>query len=106
MTGFVVDSVEEAVQAVGRVASLSRHACRGVFEERFDAAHMARDYLEIYRRLAYIGAELVPTMPYDTDLPLGRSGQCPERHRFPRSHVPLLGALPGTNSQALRSDST
>ena len=28
VTGFVVDSIDEAVQAVERVAGLSRHACR------------------------------------------------------------------------------
>jgi glycosyltransferase involved in cell wall biosynthesis len=50
ITGFVVDSVGEAVQAVRRVAHLSRLACRQAFEERFDAARMTRDYLEVYRR--------------------------------------------------------
>jgi hypothetical protein len=43
--------VEEAVEAVGRIADLSRHACRRAFEERFDAAGMARKYVEVYRRL-------------------------------------------------------
>jgi len=50
-TGFIVDSVEEAVKAVSRVADLDRHACRQAFEERFDAACMARKYVEVYRRL-------------------------------------------------------
>ena len=53
VTGFVVDSVDQAVQAVERVAGLSRHACRTAFEERFDIARMARDYLEVYRRLVH-----------------------------------------------------
>ena len=50
-TGFIVESVEEAVKAVGRVGDLSRHACRQSFEDRFDAACMARKYVEVYRRL-------------------------------------------------------
>jgi glycosyltransferase involved in cell wall biosynthesis len=50
-TGFIVESVEEAVEAVGRIGDLSRHACRQAFEERFDAACMARQYVEVYRRL-------------------------------------------------------
>ena len=50
-TGFIVESVEEAVEAVGRIADLSRQTCREVFEERFDAACMARKYVEVYRRL-------------------------------------------------------
>jgi glycosyltransferase involved in cell wall biosynthesis len=50
-TGFLVESVEEAVEAVGRIADLSRQTCREVFEKRFDAACMARRYVEVYRRL-------------------------------------------------------
>jgi glycosyltransferase involved in cell wall biosynthesis len=52
-TGFIVESVEEAVAAVGRIADLDRHACRQAFEDRFDAACMARGYLDVYRRLAH-----------------------------------------------------
>jgi glycosyltransferase involved in cell wall biosynthesis len=50
-TGFIVDDVDEAVAAVERVASLSRPRCRQVFEERFAAPRMARDYLRLYRRI-------------------------------------------------------
>jgi glycosyltransferase involved in cell wall biosynthesis len=59
VTGFVVDGVDEAVEAVGRVAQLSRRACREVFEDRFDAGRMARDYCEVYRRL--LRGELAPS---------------------------------------------
>lgn len=50
-TGFVVDSVDEAVDAVNRLSSVSRRACRQVFEKRFTAARMARDYEQVYERL-------------------------------------------------------
>ena len=53
VTGFVVDSIEQAGQAIDGVASLSRRACRQVFEERFDATRMARSYVEVYRRLVH-----------------------------------------------------
>ena len=33
------------------VAALDRAACRRVFEERFSARRMARDYLALYQRL-------------------------------------------------------
>jgi glycosyltransferase involved in cell wall biosynthesis len=56
LTGFVVDDVEEAASAVGRVAGLGRAGCRRAFEERFGAARMADDYLAVYRRLAAWGA--------------------------------------------------
>jgi hypothetical protein len=39
------------VRAVRRVVDLSRPTSRSVFEERFDAARMTRDYLDVYRRL-------------------------------------------------------
>jgi glycosyltransferase involved in cell wall biosynthesis len=57
VTGFVVDSIEEAVRAVGRLGSWSRRNCRQVFEERFDAARMAQDYMEVYRRLVHADSE-------------------------------------------------
>lgn len=50
-TGFVVESLEDAVQAVERVSTLSRRRCREVFEERFTASRMAGDYLAMYERL-------------------------------------------------------
>jgi glycosyltransferase involved in cell wall biosynthesis len=55
-TGFVVDTVEEAVRAVARVPELSRRACRRAFEQRFTAGRMAEDYLAVYRRLLGEGA--------------------------------------------------
>ena len=51
VTGFIVNSIEEAVWSVERVTSLSRAVCRQVFEERFDVGHMTRHYLEMYYRL-------------------------------------------------------
>jgi glycosyltransferase involved in cell wall biosynthesis len=51
VTGFVVDSLEEAVEAVRRVSTLDRRTCRRVFEQRFDSRRMARDYVDVYRRL-------------------------------------------------------
>jgi glycosyltransferase involved in cell wall biosynthesis len=106
VTGFVVYDMQDAVQAVDRVTGLSRLACRRVFEERYDAARMARDYLEVYRRLAYTGLELVPPMSHDGDALSHPAGERRDWRRFYRSHVPLLGALPGINSHALESNNT
>ena len=50
-TGFVVEGIDEAVQAVRDVLPLSRERCRDVFEERFTAVRMARDYLTVYDQL-------------------------------------------------------
>jgi glycosyltransferase involved in cell wall biosynthesis len=51
VTGWIVEGIEEAVQAVGRVSAISRVRCRQVFEERFLASRMAQDYLRIYKEL-------------------------------------------------------
>ena len=52
VSGFVVDSLEQAVDAVRRLDTLSRRECRLAFERRFTAARMARDYEQVYRHLA------------------------------------------------------
>jgi hypothetical protein len=106
VTGFVVESVEEAVWAVGRVSSLSRLACRSVFEERYDAVRMARDYVEVYRRLAHAGPELVRPTPRVTGSLSLPTDHGPDRHKPFRSHVPLLGALPAAPSHDLEADGT
>ncbi len=51
VTGFIVHSDEEAVEAVGRVAEIDRRGVREVFERRFTDTVMAAHYLEVYRRL-------------------------------------------------------
>ena len=52
VTGFVVNEIEQAVEAVRRVRDLSRARCREVFEKRFTASRMANDYIDVYTRLA------------------------------------------------------
>ena len=50
-TGFIVDSVEDAVAAIERAPRLNRLGVRTRFEERFSATRMAQDYLSVYRAL-------------------------------------------------------
>ena len=52
-TGFVVNDMEQAVEAARRVRDLSRARCREVFEKRFTASRMANDYISVYTRLAH-----------------------------------------------------
>jgi glycosyltransferase involved in cell wall biosynthesis len=52
VTGFVVDSLDAAVDAVRRISMLDRHAVRARFEQRFSAQRMARDYLDVYAGIA------------------------------------------------------
>ena len=51
VTGRIVDTMEEAVAALPEVLALDRRLVRRRFEERFSAARMARDYVNLYRRL-------------------------------------------------------
>jgi glycosyltransferase involved in cell wall biosynthesis len=50
-TGFIVENIDEAVIAVEKVAALSRHRCRQVFEERFSSERMTRDYIDVYQAI-------------------------------------------------------
>lgn len=54
VTGFVVDSVDDAVASMPALLDLDRRQVRAVFETRFSAARMARDYLAAYMRLTGI----------------------------------------------------
>lgn len=51
VSGFIVESIDESVAAVGRLDELSREACRAAFDERFTVERMGREYVEIYRQL-------------------------------------------------------
>jgi glycosyltransferase involved in cell wall biosynthesis len=51
VTGFVVNSVQEAVAAIKNLPSLDRRTVRSRFEQRFSARQMARDYLEAYEEV-------------------------------------------------------
>jgi glycosyltransferase involved in cell wall biosynthesis len=54
VTGFIVDSIEEAVRGVERLSELPRLAIRENFEERFTSARMARDYVDLYHHIAEV----------------------------------------------------
>jgi glycosyltransferase involved in cell wall biosynthesis len=50
-TGFIVEDVEQAVQAVAKVRSLDRSACREDVEQRFSQTRMVSDYMRVYREI-------------------------------------------------------
>jgi glycosyltransferase involved in cell wall biosynthesis len=50
-SGFLVDNMEDALAAIDRLRGLDRAACRADFDNRFTVAHMARKYVEVYRRV-------------------------------------------------------
>jgi glycosyltransferase involved in cell wall biosynthesis len=79
VSGFVVASVPEAVEAVAALDRLDRAACRQAFEKRFTAARMARDYVRIYREVVARGvggrrairSRLAPPGPARPERPRG-----------------------------------
>jgi glycosyltransferase involved in cell wall biosynthesis len=48
VSGFIVDTVDEAVNAVQQAATLDRAACRAEFMKRFSAPKMAQQYAKLY----------------------------------------------------------
>jgi len=51
VTGFLVDSVDGAVEAIARIGDIDRAACRAAVEARFTVDRMVDRYLELYREL-------------------------------------------------------
>jgi glycosyltransferase involved in cell wall biosynthesis len=52
LTGFIVESDDEAVEAIARCQEFDRQACRERFEERFLSKRMAGDYLQLYESIS------------------------------------------------------
>src|SRR6201986_1872862 len=52
VTGFIVNSIDQAVSAVGKLHRLDRARVRATFDRRFTARRMAEDYVEVYEELA------------------------------------------------------
>jgi glycosyltransferase involved in cell wall biosynthesis len=51
VTGYVVQSLDEAIEATRNAIHLDRQACRKIFEERYTARRMAAEYLRLYCRI-------------------------------------------------------
>jgi glycosyltransferase involved in cell wall biosynthesis len=49
-TGFVVNSMDKAVEALRNIHLISREECRATFEKRFSDIVMAQNYMRLYER--------------------------------------------------------
>jgi glycosyltransferase involved in cell wall biosynthesis len=85
ITGYVVNSVEEAIPSIGRVLALDRRRVRRRFEERFTVRRMAQGYLDIYRE----------SDPNSTYLRASNVPATTEGIRPPLRHLPTLHELDG-----------
>ena len=50
-SGFIVNNVEEAIEAAGKLPDISRTGCRQYFEQHFSAEKMVEGYLNVYDKL-------------------------------------------------------
>jgi glycosyltransferase involved in cell wall biosynthesis len=63
INGYLVDSMEEAVEAVRRIPALDRRLIRKVFEGRFSARRMCNDYVTIYQKVRASAPRFIPGEP-------------------------------------------
>lgn len=60
VTGFIVEDVEGAVEAVNHIHLIDRRRCRQRFEERFSANRMSENYVRMYEALMRGEGEAIP----------------------------------------------
>ena len=58
VNGFLVDSFDEAVAAIGRIGEIDRAACRASVVRRFSVERMTADYIALYERI--LSGEIAP----------------------------------------------
>jgi glycosyltransferase involved in cell wall biosynthesis len=51
ITGYIVESIESAIDAVAAIKEIDRSECRTDVEQRFTSPRMARDYVRIYEEI-------------------------------------------------------
>jgi Glycosyl transferases group 1 len=78
VSGFMVEDIDEAVDAVHKARSISRQAVRDRFDQRFTIERVAHDYVRVYNSLAAEpillatgGAPRRGTEPHALRAPLG-----------------------------------
>ena len=50
-TGYIVDDIDGAIDAVAAVRTIDRSICRADVEDRFTSTRMARDYVRVYQQI-------------------------------------------------------
>ena len=86
VTGFIVESEAQAVEALRGIHGLDRDRIRAEFDHRFTAKHMAQNYLKLYSRLGKMRAP--------------RSKQEPEYFKGSNLALAAQVASPGLNAAA------
>lgn len=63
VTGFICDSMDAMIDAVSRVTSIDRAACRAHVERSFSTMAMAEGYLHVYQTMADLYLNTPPRAP-------------------------------------------
>jgi glycosyltransferase involved in cell wall biosynthesis len=61
VTGLIVETVDQAAEAIARLDSFDRRAVRATFERRFTVERMAGEYVDVYRSLPGVRETRKPT---------------------------------------------
>jgi glycosyltransferase involved in cell wall biosynthesis len=61
VTGFIVETVEQAAAAVSQVGTIDRATVRATFERRFSVDVMAKNYERTYAEICAVRESVVPT---------------------------------------------
>jgi glycosyltransferase involved in cell wall biosynthesis len=61
-TGYVVEDIAQAVDALKQINHISREECRASFEKRFTATTMAKNYLRLYDKLVNAHKKELPAL--------------------------------------------
>ena len=54
-TGYIVEDIEGAINAVAAARKIDRSICRTDVEKRFTSARMAHDYVRVYKKILNLG---------------------------------------------------
>ncbi len=68
-TGFIVNSLDEMVEAVGEIHRIDRRFCQEYAERHFDVPRMADDYLIVYERILQSKGSIIQPPAHLFDLP-------------------------------------
>ncbi len=64
VTGFRVNTVDEAIEAITNIDAIDRRVCRDTFMERFTARKMAESYVSLYQQILDPNSEIHSLVPF------------------------------------------
>jgi glycosyltransferase involved in cell wall biosynthesis len=69
-SGYIVNSIEEAIDAAKKISALDRSLVRHCFEQRFTAKRMTKDYVAIYQKL--VTKNKIASIADDKTIPINK----------------------------------